>query len=66
MKATNHFCHYHQPFLSTLPKTVGRTAVTYFVTTRYNNFDENVFIKVIFLCQEHDEKGALIAAFWMS
>ena len=19
MKATNHFCHYHQPFLSTLP-----------------------------------------------
>ena len=21
MKATNHFCHYHQPFLSTLPNS---------------------------------------------
>ena len=23
MKATNHFCHYHQPFLSTLPVSPG-------------------------------------------
>lgn len=24
MKATNHFCHYHQPFLSTLPNFLSK------------------------------------------
>ena len=31
---------------------------------QYSNFDENVFIKVTFLCKKREKKDAHIAVIW--